>query len=81
MSLTPAQRSLRARVAAHASHAKHDPRIRTKKARVALDRRFEDEVDPDRLLTPQERARRASHARRAYFLKLSLKSAQARRKK
>lgn len=41
--------------------------------------KFEREVDPDGILPPDERARRADHKRRAYFLKLSLKSAKARR--
>ena len=42
--------------------------------------RFEREVDPNGELTPQERAKRAEHARKAYFTRLSLKSAQARRR-
>ena len=42
--------------------------------------RFEREVDPNGELTPAERARRAGHARKAYFTRLSLKSAQARRR-
>lgn len=41
-------------------------------------RRFEDQVDPERTLTPGERARRAEHARKAYFARLALKSAKAR---
>jgi hypothetical protein len=36
-------------------------------------------VDPDGTLTPQARAQRAEHARKAYFQRLALKSAQARR--
>lgn len=43
--------------------------------------RFEREVDPDGVLTPQERARRAENARAAYFRRLSLKSKQARRRR
>ncbi|GAA5517761.1 hypothetical protein Lsed01_00171 [Demequina sediminis] len=41
-------------------------------------RKFEDQVDPDRSLSPDERARRAEHARKAYFARLALKSAKAR---
>ncbi len=41
--------------------------------------RFEREVDPDGTLEPAERARRASHARSAYYSGLALKSAKARR--
>ncbi len=43
--------------------------------------RFEAEVDPDGVLDPQERAIRAAHARKAYFARLALKSAQARRRR
>jgi hypothetical protein len=39
---------------------------------------FEREVDPDGVLDPRERARRAEHARKAYFLRLALSSAHAR---
>lgn len=77
--LTPAERSLRSRLAAHRMHAAG--KTNTKPARVAFDKRFEDEVDPDRVLEPDERARRAAHARSAYFAGLALKSAKARRAK
>lgn len=80
--LTPAERSLRARVGAHASWAKTPDRTaRTAPARAALMERFEREVDPDGELDPVERGRRAEHARKAYFTKLSLQSAQARRRR
>jgi len=42
--------------------------------------RFEREVDPDGVLPPEERRRRAEHARKAYFLRLALASSKARRK-
>lgn len=61
-------------------HAKHDSRVTSQPARDAFMARFEDEVDPDRVLPEAERARRAVHARKAYFTKLALRSAQARRK-
>ena len=41
--------------------------------------RFERQVDPDHLLSPAERQRRAEAAKKAYFLGLALKSARARR--
>jgi hypothetical protein len=78
--LTPEQRILRARVAAHAMHAKHDPVKTTAKARATFDKRFIDEVDPDRVLPEAERIRRAAHARSAYFSKLAYKSSRARKK-
>ncbi len=37
-------------------------------------------MDPDGVLSPAERARRAGHARKAYVTRLALRSAQARRK-
>ena len=78
---SPAQRALHARMAAHAKWSQHDPVEGTAKARKAFLDRFERKVDPDGTLTPVERTRRAEHARKAYFLGLALKSAQARRKK
>jgi hypothetical protein len=43
--------------------------------------RFEREVDPDGTLPPAERAKRAEYARKAYFQRLALKSAQVRRRR
>ncbi len=57
-----------------------DPAKRTSKARTKFLERFEREVDPDGTMPAAERARRAEQARRAYFLDLADKSAQARRK-
>lgn len=80
-SITPEQRRLRAQVAAHTLHAHvADPAAHTLPARTKFLERFEREVDPDGLLEPAERARRAEHARKAHFLRMALKSAQARRK-
>jgi hypothetical protein len=78
--LTPEQRSLRARIASHTSWANtEDPSARTAPARSAFFDRFEREVDPDRVLDPADRRRRAEHARKAYMQRLALKSARARR--
>ncbi len=79
---TPAGRKLAARVAAHSSWAATPDRAaRTQKARDAFNKRFDDEVDPDRILSSAERAIRAEHARRAHYLRLALKSANARRER
>lgn len=78
--LTPEQRSLQARMAAHAMHATHDSRETSRPGREAFLARFEREVDPDGVLPEPERKRRAEHARKAYFARLALKSAKARRK-
>src|SRR3712207_5858286 len=66
-----ADRSLIARLAAHESWANTaDPSARTAPARRALLDRFERQVDPEGVLSPAERARRAGHARKAYFTRL-----------
>jgi hypothetical protein len=74
-----AERRLRARLAAHAMHARHDARLTTANGRAAFLARFEREVDPDGALEPGERQRRAAHARRLYFSRLSLAAVKARR--
>lgn len=66
--------SLRASIAAAAMHEKHDPHETTVKARQVFLARFEAQVDPDNKLPPEERARRAKHARRAYFSRIAIKS-------
>lgn len=67
MSATPAERVMRASIAAHESWARTEDRsARTGPARKAMLDRFERQVDPDGKLTPEERATRASHARKAH---------------
>ncbi len=80
-SLTPEERTLRARAAAHAMHAQYDSRETSRLGREAFLSRFEREVDPYLELDPAERVRRAEHARKSYFAGLALKSAKARRKR
>lgn len=76
------RRVLRARLAAHVLHSRiADPAAHTAPARAAFLDKFEREVDPEGVLDPAERARRAEHARKAYFLKLALASSKARAKK
>ena len=79
--LSPAERSLRARLAVHTLHATGDARQATALARAGFLARFERQVDPDGTLDPGERRRRAEHARRAYFIRLSLAAIAARRAK
>lgn len=78
MGLSPEQRSLRASLAAHALHASRDSKELTRAARSAALARFEREVDPDGVLEPAERTRRAAHARSVYFKRLALRSSRAR---
>jgi hypothetical protein len=73
--------SIRGRMGASALHSRHDSRQITAPARAAFLSRFDREVDPDGVLEPAERARRAELAKRLYFTRLALKSAKARRKK
>jgi hypothetical protein len=76
---SPTERSLRARLAVHTLHARRDSRQTTAKGRAEFLARFEREVDPDGVLDPTERRRRADHARRAYFTRLSLAAVAAKR--
>lgn len=79
MALTPQQRRLRASQAAHSSWAQTTDRTaRTAPGTAAFLDRFERQVDPAGQLDPQERARRAASARKAYFTRLALKSSRAR---
>ena len=73
-------RSLRGQIGAYESWAKTPDRAaRTWPARkAALD---ELEVDPEGVLTPQQRAKRAEWARKAHIQRLALKSAAARQRR
>jgi hypothetical protein len=77
--LSPAERTLRARLAAHAMHAQHDARATTANARAAFLARFEHQADPEGLLPPAERQRRARQLRSTYFARLAFAAATARR--
>lgn len=76
----PATRTLIAKIGANASWANTTDRAaRTAKAREAVLNAFERRVDPDGLLTPAERAQRATYARKAHMHKLALASSKARK--
>lgn len=73
---------MRARIAANsrwANASEEERRAAGALARKGFDDRFDREVDPEGVLEPAERARRAEHARKAYFLSLAFKSARSRR--
>lgn len=78
MSLTPEQRSMRARIAANARWSREDPGPNTARARAGLLASFEREVDPDGILAPAERARRAECARKAHMIRMAFASSRAR---
>lgn len=69
--ITPAQRRLRAQIAAFSLHAQG--KTTTSAARAAFLTGFERQVDPKGILSPEERIRRATAARKAYFCRLALK--------
>lgn len=77
--LTHEQRVLNGRIGALKVHAAG--RGTTAQARRAFDARFDRQVDPEGILEPAERARRAFHARQLYFARLAAKSAAVRRRK
>lgn len=81
MSLTPSQRSLRASIAANARLSRQDAADVSAPARRAFLDKFEKQVDPDGVLDPAERRRRADHALRQHMSTLALKSAKARSKR
>jgi hypothetical protein len=79
MPLTPEQRQSRARLAALVQWSKtEDWSARTQAARDGFNRRFEDQVDPDRRLPSDQRARMAEAARRAHFARLGRQSGKVR---
>lgn len=81
MPLTPEQRAMRARLAAHVRWSKaRDRAAELAKARQTFMSKFEKEVDPNGEMTPEARALAAESARKAYFARLAFKSATARSK-
>lgn len=76
--LSPEQRTMRARIAAHVRWAGEDPRPGAERGQAGLLARFEREVDPNNELPPQERQRRAESLRRAHMQRLALASSKAR---
>ena len=77
--LSPQESHLRARIGALSLHSQG--RTNTAPARAAFLDRFAREVDPEGVLPEAERLRRADYAKRAFFSKLALKSAQSRRRR
>jgi len=82
MPLTAAESSLRGKIAARSRWATATAADRERQAAAGqggLLAAFERQVDPDGVLPPAERARRAQSARTAHMLRLALASAKARR--
>lgn len=68
-----------ARMGGYALQSQHDTGPSLIKARQALRSKFEREVDPEGLLDPVERDRRASAARKLFYQRMAYKSARVRR--
>jgi len=79
--VTPVNFSLLGKLGAFTTHSRHDVRELTTNARKTFLSNFEKQVDPGNVLSPQERGRRALALRKAYFCRLALRSAQARRRR
>lgn len=78
---SPHDRALVARIAAAERWARTaDRAAATAPARRGLAARFEREADPDGVLGPEERARRADLLMRAHMLRMARRSARARRR-
>lgn len=73
-------RKARGRLGGLTTSMTHDMNAVAANARKGLERRFENEVDPERTLSEEERARRVDAARRLFYQRLSLRGAAARRK-
>jgi len=73
--------SLAAQIAANSRWSREDPTRQGEIMRAGLERRFLDEVDPNRELSEAERIRRAECARKAFYQRLALASAKARRER
>lgn len=79
-SMTPAQRSLRARIATQTAWANcPDRTAKAKHAQAGLLRKFEDQVDPERKLPEDERLKRAKALRRAHMSRLAYNREKAKR--
>ncbi len=75
-----AAKDINRRIAAEISWSRtNDRSARTRPARQKFLQRFEREVDPDGVLPPEERLRRAEHAKRAYMLRLAKRAVAARK--
>lgn len=80
--MTPAERSLRASIAAHTRWSQTpiaDRRRQANRGHAALIATFAVQVDPDGLLPEEERQRLAHNAYSAHMKRLALRSSQARR--
>ena len=71
--------SLSGSIGANSRWSKEDPTEQGRILQAGFERRFIDEVDPNRELPEAERARRVECAKKAYYQRLALASAKARK--
>jgi hypothetical protein len=69
------------RLGAFTMHSRHNARETTAPARAAAWRRYEDMVDPGRVLDAEDRKARATAARRAELIRMSIRSQEVRRER
>lgn len=78
----PTRRKQIASLAAHTSWARTPHREeRMAPANRAREARWEQQVDPDGVMTPADRAKAAASARKAFYQRLAMKGVAARRAK
>ena len=68
----------RGRIGGYVTASRHDTRELTQPARAAFRASFEAQVDPEGILAPEERARRAEAARKAFYVGMARASVAAR---
>jgi hypothetical protein len=75
----PSDRSLAGKIGANSRWSREDPTEQGRILRAGLEAKFIREVDPDNELPEPERIRRAAKARQAFYQRLALASAKARK--
>ncbi len=78
-SVMPKPKSLPHQIAANTRWAREDPAENAARARRGLEAKFLREVDPNNELLEVERERRAECAKKAFYQRMALASAKARR--
>jgi hypothetical protein len=76
--LDPREMAARGRLGGLTTHSRYDSRQLAHIAQEGLLSKFAHEIDPDGLLSAEERRERAKRARRVHMLRLARKSALAR---
>ncbi|HSW41270.1 MAG TPA: hypothetical protein VLM76_02040 [Patescibacteria group bacterium] len=78
MTRDPTSRAAAGRLGGLTTASRNDPKTYTSKARRTFLDNFAAEVDPEGVLPPEERDRRAVAARKLHMARLALRSSRAR---